>query len=117
MDKSLEELIKKLPDFFQPDRAEGVFVVAQLELLEEPLDYWTLHIENQKCDVFHKPAENPQISLKAQPEDLMANLSGNLNVTRAFMFGKIKLEGKIKQALKLMDLFEIPEEYQSNINK
>jgi putative sterol carrier protein len=113
MNNSLENLITSLPLFFIPEKAAGLSTTAQLELIDEKPDYWTLLIENQECKVIHQPAQNPQFELKAMPEDLLAILSGRLDITRAFMQGKIKFNGKIRQAFSLLEMFHIPDEYQS----
>jgi len=104
-----------LPEFFVPERARGINTTAQLNLKSDPVDHWTLIIENQHCEVKHESAVQPQLVLTAAPMDLMAVLSGKLDATRAYMLGKIRLDGKITQAIKLMGLFDIPDEIRGKI--
>ena len=116
MDPILEELIQKLPSFFVPQKAKGVNITAQLNLKEEEIDVWTLTVADQHCEVKHQRADRPNVTLTTTSTDLLAILSGKMNVTRAYMTGKIKLEGKITQALRLIDLFDIPDELRTKIN-
>lgn len=109
----IEELIQQLPSYFISEKAESLSAVIQIDLLQVPTDYWSVHIDQQECRVFHERSANPQIRLQAKPEDLLSILAGNLDITRAYMLGKIKFDGKLMLAMKIFDMFEIPESYRS----
>lgn len=115
MNETIEKLIQSLPDYFVPEKAKGVNTTAQLILQNDTVDYWTLQIINQQCVVSHDRAVNPQLELTAKTEDLLAILSGQLSASRAYMKGKLHLRGSMSQALKLSQLFNIPDDLMRNI--
>lgn len=110
MDQKLETIIQKLPEYFVPSRSEGTSITAQLNLQSDELDYWALKIENQTCEVKHEKAAAPKLELTVTAPDLTAILVGKLNATKAYMQGKLHLKGNILQAMKLLEMFEIPDE-------
>ena len=116
MNETLSKLILQLPNYFCPERAEGIVVLAGLELADATPDYWTLNINDRQCEVSHSQAVNPQLVLIAASADLSDVLTGKMDMTHAFMRGKIRLKGKIKLAMKLLDLFDIPDEFQSIVD-
>ncbi len=115
MDQKLDQIILKLPEYFLPDQAVGLTMTAQLNLQDDTLDYWSLKIENQHCEVRHEKAILPQYELTVSSSDLIDILTGKLDATRAYMHGKLYLRGNILQALKLIELFDIPDEIRGKI--
>jgi len=111
MDQKLEQIILKTPEYFLPDKSAGVSLIAQLNLRDDnTLDYWTLKIENQQCEVKHEKADLPQFELSISVSDLKDIITGKLNATHAYMRGKLDLRGNIRLALKSMELFNIPDD-------
>lgn len=115
MDLTLQQIIQKLPEYFLPTRSVGINMTAQLNLKGDPMDYWTLIIENQHCQILHKKTPDPQIELTAAPADLLDILSGKLEGMRAYMQGKLHLRGSLLQTAKLLELFRIPDDLAGKI--
>lgn len=115
MDQTLQNLIKSLPDYFIPEKAAGISLQAQLILSGEEIEYWSLLIRDQQCHVSRERLEEPELTLISTPEALMGVLTGKMDITRAYMQGKFKFSGSFKLAIKILELFDIPEEYQAQI--
>ncbi len=116
MSQSLESLIEELPGYFKPDAVKDFQAIAQLELLDDPVEYWFLTISNGQCTTQRGKANSPQLTLSAQSNDLLAIFSGELNITKAYMSGKINFSGNLNLAFKLLELFDLPEHYRKRLN-
>lgn len=116
MAENIEEILLKLPDYFVAERATGVSVTAQLNLLSETPDAWTLDIHERRCQIRHERTDDAQMELTVQTADLLDILGGRLSASKAYMQGKLSLHGNLLQAMKIMELFEIPDEIMGKIS-
>jgi len=103
----LNQLIHTLPHYFQPDRAAGVDVTVQANLMGEKGGEWLITIRNQECTVTDGVGVNPNLTVEAAADDIFRVLDGSLDPMVAFMTGKLRLKGDRGKALKLITLFKI----------
>lgn len=115
MDPRLENVILNLPGYFVPERSKGINLTAQLTIADAAPGRWLLEIRDMRCRVQQTKADNPQLELTAQSADLLDVLSGRISASRAYMQGKLQLKGSMLQALKLAEMFDIPDEIMANI--
>jgi len=94
---------KSLSARFRPEKAEGVDVVAQINLTGSNGGDWIVAVRNQKIDVAEGIHSSPTLTLKMNDNDFMDIINKKTSVEKAFFSGKIHFEGNISLALKLRD--------------
>ncbi|MDN5872880.1 MAG: SCP2 sterol-binding domain-containing protein [Sinobacteraceae bacterium] len=96
------DLLKKLPEAFNPEAAAGTDCIVQFAL-QTPA-YVTL--KDGICTLSEGTSENADVSLEIADEDLVALLKGELNGMTAFMTGKLQLDGDMMLAQRFMGFFD-----------
>ncbi len=104
---NFEELASRLEKSFLPEQAAGINGAVQLEILAEEVEFWTLTIQDQTCQIARGKAESPRVSLRVSQQDLLALLNKELDPMAAFFTGKIHLQGEKSFLLKLPSLFAL----------
>jgi putative sterol carrier protein len=106
---TIEEVMNRMPPAFQPEKAQGVEAVVQYHLTGKEAGDWIVTIADGVCTVEKGAAEAPRLTLTAESEDYLQVLTGELNAMSAFAEGKLKLQGDLSLAMKLMGYFKLPE--------
>jgi putative sterol carrier protein len=94
---------KILPARFKPEKAEGVDVIAQLNVSGPEGGSWTVTVKDQKIQVTEGIHPSPNLTLKMSLDDFLDLVNGKLSAEKAFFTGKIQFKGNIAVALKLRD--------------
>jgi putative sterol carrier protein len=105
-----KEIIEALPSAFLPERAKGLKATYQFELTGEGGGNWVLEITDQQCQVREEVAPDPDATISLAAADYVALVKGELDATRAFMMGRIKVKGNVGLIMKVLDLFQRPGE-------
>ena len=105
---SAAEIFDHLPGAFLPDEARGVNVVIQFELTGEGGGEWHARIAGGQLAVGQGRAENPGVTLTAAARDYLAIVNGDLSPMSAFMGGKVQIQGDMKLAMKMQQMFRRP---------
>lgn len=105
---TIDEVMSRMPAAFQPEKAEGVEAVIQYHLAGEEAGDWVVTIGGGTCEVEQGEADEPTLTLRADSEDYLKVISGELNAMSAFAGGKLKLQGDLSLAMKLMNYFKLP---------
>jgi putative sterol carrier protein len=106
MPLTVEELMKRMPDAFLPEKAEGVDAVIQFHLGEQGGD-WMVTIREGTCTAGRGVAEDPKLTLTAEADDYIDIVTGKLNAMKALATKKINFKGDLNLAMKLMDMFDL----------
>ena len=104
-----EEIAQIFPEMAQrliPQKAEGVDAVIQFNLSGDNGGLFWLRVANGKCEAGEGAADQPKMTLKATADDYYAVVMGEINHTQAVFSGKLKIEGDMGLALKLVTMFE-----------
>ncbi len=104
---TIGDLMERLPEAFQPDKAAGVDAVIQFSLTGENGGDWFVAINDGKINVDSGTAEDPKLSITADAQDMLEIFTGKLNAMAAFSGGKLKLSGDLGLGMKLMNFFKI----------
>ncbi|MEE8162801.1 MAG: SCP2 sterol-binding domain-containing protein [Anaerolineae bacterium] len=105
-----KEIIEAMPSAFLPERAEGLKATCQFELTGEEGGNWVLEIANQQCQVKEGVVAAPDATISLAAADYVAMVKGELDVMRSFMKGRLKVKGNMGLVMKVLDLFQRPEE-------
>ncbi len=90
-----------------PDRADGVDETIQFQLSGEQGGEWVVNIHNQTCNVEQGTTPDPSLRFIADAQDALDILAGKMDPMRAFMRGKLRLEGDMGLAMKMTKLFDV----------
>ena len=104
---TIGDLMERLPEAFQPDKAAGVDAVIQFSLTGENGGDWLVAINDGKINVESGTAEDPKLSITADAQDMLEIFTGKMNAMAAFSGGKLKLSGDLGLGMKLMNFFKI----------
>jgi putative sterol carrier protein len=105
MPLTVEDLMKRMPDAFVADKAEGVDAVIQFHLGEG--GDWICTIRDQACTAVEGVTEEPNLTLSAEADDYIDMITGKLNPMTAIATKKVVLKGDLNLAMKYMNLFEL----------
>jgi len=104
---SIADLMESIPQYFVPEKAEGVNAVIQFNLKGEQGGDWIVTICKKECTVIKGLALDPRLVFTAEAQDCLDILTDKLDGLKAYMTGRIALKGDIKLAMKLASFFKI----------
>ena len=104
---TINEYMENMPKAFIPEKAVGVDALVQLKFTGAGAGDWFVTIKDGKCVVAQGTAPTtPKLTLTANSENFIKNLTGKLDGMQAFMMGKLKLAGDMNLAMKMMSIFK-----------
>jgi len=102
--KTPKEFFEKvLPSRFKPDKAAGIDVTVQINIIGPNGGDWVVTIKNQKLEVKEGTHTSPTLELKMAKTDYMDLVNGKMSGEKAFLTGKLRFKGNIALALKLRE--------------
>lgn len=103
---TIDALMELLPDVFLPQNAVGISAVVNFALTGDGGGDWAVIIRDKACAVNKGLAANPDLTLHAKAKDILDLFTGKLDATKALLFGKLRMDGDMRLAMKLIDLFD-----------
>ena len=102
--KTPKEFFEKvLPIRFNPIKAAGVDVTAQINISGPNGGDWIVIIKDQKIEAKEGTHPSPTITIKMAETDYLNLVNGKMSGEKAFMTGKLQFKGSITLALKLRE--------------
>jgi putative sterol carrier protein len=92
-----------LPSRFNPEKAAGIDVVAQINITGENSGNWTVIVRDQKIQVTEGVDSAAALTLEMDDDDFMDLVHDRLSAEKAFFTGRVKFKGNISLALKLRE--------------
>jgi putative sterol carrier protein len=102
--EDIQRVFTSLNQTFLPERAKGLNVTIQVEVIGEG-DY-NLTIRDEKLSFAPGKVNGAHLTLRATSSDLDAIFQRKLNPTAAFFQGKLTVQGDMGLAMKLPGLFK-----------
>jgi putative sterol carrier protein len=103
--KTPKEFFEKvLPSRFNPSKAKGVDVTAQVNITGPNGGAWAVKIKDQKLEAKEGTHPSPTMSISMAETDYMDLINGKMSAEKAFFSGKIQFKGNIMLALKLKEI-------------
>jgi putative sterol carrier protein len=90
---------------FLPEKAEGINAYIQFDLSGDNGGLYWLRIADGKCESGEGQADSPKMTLRAAADDYYSVVSGTMNPMQAFTSGRVKIQGDMGLAMKLMTMF------------
>jgi putative sterol carrier protein len=107
MPLTVADLMSKMPNAFQPEKAPGLDAVIQFKFSGAEAGDWFAAVKDGKCTVEQGTHPSPKMTLSADSADYVKIFTGEVDGMQAFMQGKLKLAGDLNLAMKLMTMFKI----------
>jgi len=107
---TVQELMDSLPEFFVSEKSGGISAVVQFEISGDQGGEWTVRIEDSTCKVAQGRAVSADLVFKASAKDVIDIFYDRLDTMKAYMQGRLRLEGNIHLAQRLLNLFRIDAE-------
>ena len=102
--KTPKEFFEKvLPNRFKSNKAAGVDVTVQINIIGPNGGDWAVTIKNQKLEVKEGTHPSPTLVINMAETDYMDVVNGKMSGEKAFMTGKLKFKGNIALALRLRE--------------
>jgi putative sterol carrier protein len=117
MTVTVQDLIMLLPKAFLPEKTVGIDADIFLNLKGKGGGEWTASIHDQKCTVQEGVPPNPKMTLTAEAQDLVDIFTGKLDGMKAFMTGKLKVNGDMSLALKMTSYFAVTPELLNSLDR
>jgi len=99
------EIFAKIPGSFPPEKAGTLRAKFQFNLSGEGGGNWVVAIADGACTVSQGQVTKPDVSIGMTASDFVKMIAGELQPVRAFMQGKLKLQGDMNLAMKLQEIF------------
>ena len=96
------ELLRKMPEVLDREAAAGIDATIQYDVAE-PLHHV---LKDGEVTIHEGPAEEPDLVVRVDDEDLRKLFYGEMNPLTAFMSGRIKVEGDMQLAQRLVQLVD-----------
>ncbi len=105
---SFDEVFQALKDHFRGDEAR-IHAVVAVHIPEA--GRWYLHFQPGRLEVLREPPEEPvDVTLTVSAQDYWDLLYGRLDPLRAYMQGRLQVEGDRRLLYELQHLFRLPQE-------
>lgn len=105
-DIDVRKTMEEIPNHFNAEKAKGVSGVVQCKFTGDQASDWVIKIEDQNCEVEEGQATDPDLTIKADAEDGVKVLTGEMDPMRAYMLGKVKVFGDLSLGMKLTNFFD-----------
>ncbi|MBV0932174.1 SCP2 sterol-binding domain-containing protein [Marinobacterium weihaiense] len=100
---TLERIVNKLPDKFNPEQASNLDAVLQFRLTDA--DSFYIQIQQQACYSQFGEHDDPSLVLHLDEATLMRVISGEQDGMSAYLKGHLRAEGNVMLATRLGKLF------------
>ena len=104
-DTDVSKIMMDIPKHFNPEMAKGVSATIQCVFSGDQASNWVIDIDDQACIVEEGKADDPDLTIKASGEDGVKILMGKMDPMRAYMLGKVKVQGDLSLGMTLAKLF------------
>lgn len=109
MTLTVSEIMEKIPKAFAAGGSKDLRAVVHFKFTGEEPGEWNATIQDGACHVAPGlPRSRPTISVVADSSDFVKIASGELDATKAYMEGKVKVAGDMLLIPRLIKLFKLP---------
>jgi putative sterol carrier protein len=103
-----KQLIDQLVANFPPDKAAGLDADVQINLTGEGGGNWIIKFAGGKVTGAEGTTTSPRLTVTTSLADITAIADGSMDGMAAFMKGKIKLDGDVGLAMRMVSMFQHP---------
>ena len=100
-----QQAVSNRQEAFQPDKARGVHASYQWELTGPNGGEWWLIVNDGTYKTGRGKIDNPNVTFAAKDEDWVAMSNRTLQVSWAYLTGRLKIQGSHSLVRKLDEIF------------
>lgn len=107
----LDEVVRRMPDVFRPDRAGSTEAAVHWRVGDRPEgghDVYELVIAGGSCAVSPEPRHRPRLVLTIGAVDFLRVVTGNVSPMMLFLRGRMKAEGDPGLVMRFPGMFDVP---------
>ncbi|MBM7845185.1 SCP2 sterol-binding domain-containing protein [Herpetosiphon giganteus] len=104
---TIDELFKTMPSRFNTAAAAGLNKTIQWNIVGEESGTWAFQIVGGEGHLIPNGVENPDVTFTTSAKDWIAIAEGKLDSMKAFMAGKLKVDGDMMLAMKMPQFFPV----------
>lgn len=102
---TLQEALEGMMAKFNPAKARGVNAIVQLNATGDDGGQYYTTIADNKATLTAGSATNPNVTIVVAAKDWVAITGGQLDPTRAFMAGKLRITGDLGLMMRFQTMF------------
>jgi len=106
-DPTISEFMARMGAALIPEKAAGIDAAIQLHLTGAQAAEWYATIKDAHCTLTQGRLPLPNLTVSADSADFINIFSGRMDGMTAFMQGRLKINGDMGLALKLLSLFKM----------
>ena len=106
MPLTIADLIAQMPGAFLPEKAQGMNVVIQFNFSGAEAGNWNVEIKNGALKIEKGIHPSPSLTISADSADYLKLYNKEIDPMQAFMQGKLKVQGDMGLAMKMMQFFK-----------
>lgn len=101
------ELFQSMPDRLDASAAAGMNKTLQWNITGDEAGVWAIQIDNGVGQLIPGGVEKPDVTFTISGKDWLSIAEGKLDGMRAFMSGKLKVNGDMKIGMQMSQLFPV----------
>ncbi|MDF0531683.1 SCP2 sterol-binding domain-containing protein [Tsukamurella sp. 8F] len=106
MTLTMAGFFEELPSRFKPEEAADLQRTIQWHITDDEQGLWAFEIKDGKGHVIPGGVSEPDTTFTTTSDTWIAIAEGRQDAMKAFLTGKIQVEGDMTLALKVPDLFD-----------
>lgn len=103
---TVADYARTMPNGFRAHKAGNLRATYQFDISGVEGGTWTVTIANSTCSISNVRIDSPNVIISLTDKDFIKLAEGDLNTTRAFQQGRLKISGDLNVAAKIPDIFE-----------
>lgn len=104
---TIADLFAQMPGAFLPEKAQGLNAVIQFNFSGAEAGSWNVEVKNATIKVEKGIHAAPSLTISADSGDCLKLFNKELDPMQAFLQGKLKVQGDMGLAMKMMQFFKM----------
>lgn len=99
---NVRDFLARIPNPLVLENVEDVLAKVQFEVEGNDGGSWYAEVKDNQAKISEGITTNPELVIKANSEDVISLIRGELDPFKAFMSGKVKVNGNVMLCLRLL---------------
>lgn len=103
------QAMEKMIEVFNPEAAQGVTAVFQWDVLGDNGGVWHIKVADGAAELVNERHPTPTVSQTCGTDLFLSMVNYEIDGMQAFMSGRLKMSGDMNVAMKIYELFPLPQ--------
>jgi len=104
---NVKEVFEKMPTVFNPNSAKSLDKVFQFKITGAQAGDYYVVVKDGACEVNQGEHPSPNVTLTMSDETWLGMVNKEISGVKAFMSGKLKVQGDLMLAQRIYELFPL----------